>query len=363
MAAPGGEEVLVQFKAGKMKLEEGTARPDTRRGLVRVVRMHDDLVYFQWQDRISGTVEDDFILFPGDAQFNKVEQTNQRVYKLRFASGGREVLFWMQEPNTDADADVCTAVNAAISAMQGRFKFSVYVEAETPGSFQSSEVQHEGADTRMEDSATTTTPQHSTPASSAQPDRPPRRPPPQVGYEELQNILAQVAQQQQQQGGMSGAHNQPQNIHPDQAAAALSAAAQATGGHQQQQPGPSLADVLTPEVVLPMLQDPEMHERLAAYLPDSMRSPQAMADLVQSPQFRSQLESFTQVLQSGRLDLTQFGIDPDRYGYRLDAFLQAIQDQAEQARAGQSGQQESGNDASSEGRPGQDTEGADKPNS
>jgi hypothetical protein len=49
-------------------------------------------------------------------------------------------------------------------------------------------------------------------------------------------------------------------------------------------------------------------ERLSAYLPEEQRSRQALLDLAHSPQFQQQLATFSGALQTGQLDLAQFGL-------------------------------------------------------
>ena len=48
---------LVEFRAGKMKLEGKTVTADTRKGLV-YLKMEDTLLHFYWKDRQTGKVED-----------------------------------------------------------------------------------------------------------------------------------------------------------------------------------------------------------------------------------------------------------------------------------------------------------------
>jgi len=72
MAAP-----LVQLRAGKLILDGGVLKPDTRKGLIRVIRDEHDLLHFQWGERdaagaLVGELEIDQIIFPGEAIFEKV---------------------------------------------------------------------------------------------------------------------------------------------------------------------------------------------------------------------------------------------------------------------------------------------------
>jgi 26S proteasome regulatory subunit N13 len=76
--------------------------------------------------------------------------------------------------------------------------------------------------------------------------------------------------------------------------------------------GPGFSELLKPDIVVPLLENLQLEERLAPYLPEGVQSKQAIAELMQSPQFHQQLDSFTQVLRSGQMDLSQFGIDPSK---------------------------------------------------
>lgn len=48
--------------------------------------------------------------------------------------------------------------------------------------------------------------------------------------------------------------------------------------------------------------------RLGAFLPEAHRNRQALADLAHSPQFQQQLATFGMALQTGQLDMAQFGL-------------------------------------------------------
>lgn len=69
-------------------------------------------MHFCWKDRTSGSVEDDLIIFPEDAEFKKVTQcTTGRVYVLKFKSSSRRCFYWMQEPKEDKDEELVRKVN------------------------------------------------------------------------------------------------------------------------------------------------------------------------------------------------------------------------------------------------------------
>ena len=58
---------------------------------------------------------------------------------------------------------------------------------------------------------------------------------------------------------------------------------------------------------------------------------QDLQELVRTPQFRSQLESFSQALQSGEMDLAQFGLKQSGVA-DLENFLKAIQSEVDESK-------------------------------
>jgi hypothetical protein len=96
------------------------------------------------------------------------------------------------------------------------------------------------------------------------------------------------------------------------------------GGSTPRTPPVGLPDILTPELVGPLLRDEQIRGRLLEYLPEEHRETQDLEELIRTPQFRSQLESFSQALQSGEMDLAQFGLKQSGAA-DLENFLSAIQ--------------------------------------
>ncbi|CAN6547593.1 unnamed protein product [Malus baccata var. baccata] len=110
-AVPQMQEIMLEFRAGKMVFEGKKVAPDTRKGLVRISRGDEGLVHFQWLDRSLNVVEDDQIIFPDEAVFEKVNQVSGRVYILKFTTDDRKFFFWMQEPKAEGDSQLCSSVN------------------------------------------------------------------------------------------------------------------------------------------------------------------------------------------------------------------------------------------------------------
>ncbi len=81
----------------------------------------------------------------------------------------------------------------------------------------------------------------------------------------------------------------------------------------------------------------QLAERLAPHLPEGQRSSAALSALAHSPSFQQQLGAFSAALQTGQLDLTQFGLRAA--GFTSADFLAAIQDLVERERLDQQQQQ------------------------
>ncbi|GAQ79096.1 26S Proteasom Rpn13 [Klebsormidium nitens] len=309
------QETLLEFRAGKMKMEGSTVRPDTRKGVVRITRSDDGLRHVSWADRTSNVIEEDLIVFPEESVFEKVPQSSGRVFILKFKHDNRKLIFWMQEPKADKDDQIVADVNrilnhaeddsdAEVSApgqfeeLSGAFRASEELGAEVSSGVGSSGVEASGTGRPVSPAGAPGEGIHTGGA---------------VKLSDLQSIL-------------SGLGSLP--VPP--------------GARHERDTGPTLLDVLRPERILPLLNNPTIQERLAPHLPESLRTPQEMRELVQSPQFQQQVETFSSALQSGQMDLSQFGIDPSKYGYSVTAFLQAIEDQAKDVQSKEAGTSSSG---------------------
>ncbi|PHT29332.1 26S proteasome regulatory subunit RPN13 [Capsicum baccatum] len=128
----GWKETLMEFRAGKMHMEGKKVNPDYRKGLVRIGRGEEGLLHFQWLDRNLNIVEDDQIVLPEEAVFEKVTQSSGRVYILKFSTNNRRLFFWMQEPASDNDAQICSSVNLYLNQPLVEFPGEDEPEASAP---------------------------------------------------------------------------------------------------------------------------------------------------------------------------------------------------------------------------------------
>ena len=111
-----------------------------------------------------------------------------------------------------------------------------------------------------------------------------------------------------------------------------------TRGIPKRPPGPSLAQILEPDILLRYVQQPGMLERLAEYLPESQRqrilsvlpssrvrvvvsrTQEALVSQCLSPQLHQQLKMFSSALQTGQFDPAALGLQVEAHEQQhLDA--------------------------------------------
>ncbi|GMP48494.1 hypothetical protein CsSME_00015825 [Camellia sinensis var. sinensis] len=280
---PAMQEVFLEFRAGKMLMEGKRVIPDSRKGLVRIARGEEGLAHFQWLDRTHNVVEDDQIVFPEEAVFEKVTQASGRVYILKFNMDDRKFFFWMQEPNAEGDSQLCDSVN-----------FYINRPLEFPGEEEpDASVPLQNSEDMVEDDISSRAGNLVGPSIGAEVTSDVTSSGP-VKLADLQRILS--------------------NIGP------------AAGEVEDPDAGFGLGDILKPDLIFPLLETLPMEEQLTSYLPEGQWTPEELMDLLQSPPFRQQIDSFTYVLRTGQIDLTQFGIDPSKYKFTVLSFLEALED-------------------------------------
>ncbi|XP_057980403.1 26S proteasome regulatory subunit RPN13 isoform X3 [Malania oleifera] len=267
-AVPAMQEIMLEFRAGKMCCEGKRVVPDTRKGLVRIARGEEGLVHFQWLDRIQNVVDDDQIVFPDEAVFEKVDQASGRVYILKFNTDDRKFFFWMQEPKADGDAQLCDSVNYYINRPLAEFIAEDEPDASVPVQI-SEDMVEDDISSRAGNlvGPNLGTDVTSDVTSSSGP----------VKLADLQRILSNI-------GSADGAEDLDGGL--------------------------GLGDILKPDLILPLIETLPLEQCLASYLPEGQWTPEDLIDLLQSPPFRQQVDSFTYVLRTGQIDLSQFGIDP-----------------------------------------------------
>ncbi|KAK9002497.1 hypothetical protein V6N11_025171 [Hibiscus sabdariffa] len=279
-AFPAMQETLLEFRAGKMLLEGKRVVPDARKGLIRITRGEEGLVHFQWLDRTQNVIEDDQIIFPDEAVFEKVNQASGRVYILKFNTDDRKFFFWMQEPEAEDDSQLCIAVNNFINQ-------PLELGVEEPDASEPLQVYEEMVEDDI--SSRLGIPHFVIPSRL-----------PGVKFKACNNLGINIFTSM---------------------CWLLEIAGDPDGGL-------GLDDILKPDLIMPFIESLslDLEERLASYLPEGQWTPEDLLELLQSPPFRQQVDSFTYVLRTGQIDLSQFGIDPSKYKFSVLSFLEALED-------------------------------------
>lgn len=363
---------LVEFRAGKMTMKGSTVTPDKRKGQVYIQQTDDSLIHFCWKDRTTGNVDDDLIIFPDDCEFKRVNQcTTGRVYVLKFKAGSKRLFFWMQEPKTDKDEEFCRKVNeylnnppmpgalgsggggghdlsalggeGGLQSLLGNMSHNQLMQLIGPtglggigglGALAGPGLANllGGSSVSAASNSSTSPSTAVTPTSTSTVSR--------LGSSQVPTTPITPS--------ATSASSPPASSPSTPAAPPLSAAASgsqpiqlrdlqsilATMNVPASSQGVDLASVLTPEVMAPMLSDPDVQQRLLPFLPQGESLPQSPEELhntLTSPQFQQALSMFSSALASGQLGplMNQFGLPPEAVDAAnkgdLEAFAKAME--------------------------------------
>ena len=92
--------------------------PDRRKGLLRVVEERaSGMKQFQWCDPETKNAIESYYIFPGDAKFEKVKQSKDRVYLLEMVPTKRRYFYWIQEDEPEKDKERCTKVHNVLNGI------------------------------------------------------------------------------------------------------------------------------------------------------------------------------------------------------------------------------------------------------
>ncbi|TFL02387.1 proteasome complex subunit Rpn13 ubiquitin receptor-domain-containing protein [Pterulicium gracile] len=279
-------EILLAFKAGRAFRRGATSsvEPSATKGAIVLSSSNDDgLLHFIWRNRATGENEEDLILFPTDASFEKITQaTGGRVYVLKFSSSDQRHFFWLQDADASRDDDFVNNVNGLLQDPE----YSLTWDSSNSGaSLPATTSNTEGSSNAP--AATSASGAEFTPAQLA----------------DVQQLIAR----------MTGAASAPESDY-------------------------SLADILTPANLNPLFSShPEVIPALFPYLPPDLPVPpsaEALERIISSPQFRSSVASFDQALRTGLLGNLVRGLGlPEEAGTGFEPFLRSVQGQADRENA------------------------------
>ncbi|ACO70479.1 adhesion regulating molecule [Micromonas commoda] len=346
---PNGEEILIDVQCGRINVEGKTMKPDDRKGKLRICKATDGLTHLMWGTRAEGmpyNPEDDFIIFPQEAEMKFIPKPGCFVIKFP-DDASRNMFFWSQEPAGKIEDDKLVAdVNAALngespeSANEQAQLMQMLGDAGGAGlaardpsggpvaaRAQAVRAAHEAANSALSSGADET-PAVNANAVPETPAAPAKGPDPSAGTA----VPPSVVNAEALRAALGSVGATPSST-PGAGAIDAAAMAAALAGANRRAAGPGLSDVLTPDAVGELLRSEDVRQRLMEHLPEEHRSTQDLEELLRTPQFQSQLERFSHALQSGQMDLAQFGLSPGA-GFSVADFLSAIQKQVEEKEGG-----------------------------
>ncbi|KAJ7212232.1 adhesion regulating molecule [Mycena pura] len=278
-------DILLAFKAGRAFRRENsnTVEPSPTKGAILLTAGEDGLFHFTWKNRTTNVVDEDLILFPGDASFVKVPQASGRTYVLKFSSSDQRHFFWLQDASTTRDEEFVANINRLLEDPESNLVWNTA-----------------GTETAVSQSQASTSAQPAaSAASSSNSATAPLIPPEQLA--QLQALL-------------SGSRSTPAT------------------------PEYSLTDILTPANLGPLFTShPELIQTLFPHLPPDLPVPpsaEALQRIINSPQFRAAVSNFDQALRTGLLGglVRTLGL-PEEAGTGIEPFLRAVQEEANKGRA------------------------------
>ncbi|PPQ89668.1 hypothetical protein CVT25_013855 [Psilocybe cyanescens] len=283
-------EILLGFKAGRAFRREGTNFVDSSptKGAIYITNGDDDLLHFIWKNRVTNDIEEDLILFPSDASFVKVSQSNGRVYVLKFSSSNQRHFFWMQDALSARDTEFAENVNGLLQEPDYELRWGTSTGIDGPQASTSA--------TPAQPAATSST---TTAASN-------------TNFEATPEQLATLAQMLSSMSGRSGEATQAPEL--------------------------SLTDILTPANLGPLFSShPELIPALFPHLPPDLPMPpsvEVLQRIIHSPQFRASVSNLDQALRTGLLGnlVRTLGL-PEEAGTGVGPFLRAVQEQADREAA------------------------------
>ncbi|XP_034552291.1 proteasomal ubiquitin receptor ADRM1-like isoform X2 [Notolabrus celidotus] len=379
---------LVEFRAGKMTMKGSTVTPDKRKGQVYIQQTDDSLIHFCWKDRTTGNVDDDLIIFPDDCEFKRVNQcTTGRVYVLKFKAGSKRLFFWMQEPKTDKDEEVCRKVNeylnnppmpgalssggsgghdlsalggeGGLQSLLGNMSHNQLMQLIGPtglggigglgalagpglanllgSSSSSSSSSVPAASNSSTSPSTAVTPTSTSTTSRLGSSQVPTTP---ITPSATSAASPTATTPSTPAVSAAGGANPTQPIQLRDLQSILATMNVPAGGQ-----GVDLASVLTPEVMAPILVNPEVQQRLMPYLPSGESLPQSSEELqntLSSPQFQQAMSMFSSALASGQLGplMNQFGLPAEAVDAAnkgdVEAFAKAMETETKSDNEGDS---------------------------
>jgi len=343
-----------------MGLQGTTVTPDTRKGMLLLRKSEDGLMHLIWKDRTSNTVEDDLIIFQGDATLKHVPQCKDGFVMLLEFTTGRRLFFWSQEPRKkgtgfESAEDIAKEqelMKKANDVLNGNVQTAAAPAALGFGGMTHSELMAmlsgttasaaPAASSPSAEPPTATAPAASTdvpasvtaPASAAVPSEASAPAPAAVtAAESTPAVAASAAFSAADISNILGTILPP-SVPAATAASATPTAATGGGPFSAAAISSILGNIVPPatppvsvnEVISAGVQsDAAMEERLAEHLPTGTEIPETVTETLNTPQLQQAAMRFTEALHTGDAAglITELGLNPAGVG--VEPFLRALQ--------------------------------------
>ncbi|WRT69527.1 uncharacterized protein IL334_006514 [Kwoniella shivajii] len=95
----------ISVSAGRSHRREGSKYVDAlpEKGTLELRSEDGEFTQFSWKNRTTGQVEDELLIFPGEATFTQVDQDpSGRTHILKFSSSDQKYFFWIQKSDQQA---------------------------------------------------------------------------------------------------------------------------------------------------------------------------------------------------------------------------------------------------------------------
>eukprot|EP00884_Botryococcus_braunii_P011396 jgi/Botrbrau1/20257/Bobra.31_1s0042.1 len=344
----------VKVKAGLMRYENGKMFADPRKGVLKIVQTKKDYaVHVLWYARTDTNV--DSVIEPAEidvkfypvfdrGQFTKIPVAHARIYKLVTSNEDHPTIhFWMQEPLEQNDEDAFKRIQWALEGTFLPIEEDKRSNSGKPPIFPEEEREdvddyvEAGVADMDEDAVVWGEPGLSAGLSADEEEEKP------VAHGSSGQGVIQASQLQEALRALLPPPQpvvQPSSRLPGGQGTSTAGGVQAAdlarmllniaGGNlsgvptMMRAPGPTLAEVLKPEVMVLLLREEGMLERLAEFLPEQHRNHEALQDLARSTQLRQQMNVLSSALMSAQIDLSHFGLRSR--GFTIADLLEAIQE-------------------------------------
>ncbi|KAL7412979.1 proteasome complex subunit Rpn13 ubiquitin receptor-domain-containing protein [Mrakia frigida] len=307
------------YKAGRAFRRGDTSFVDAEpeKGILSVQDGGDGLLHIFWKARNSPNYSLDLIVFPGDASFSHVKESNEdNVFVLNFESSEEKHFFWFQA----ADAPYALQAEHINATIEDPEFVAPPLTAAAATSLASTST------------LPPATPAHQSVASSST-SAPPAAPNPRrtAGFN--------LSSADPETGYSAEQLAQLQAILEGQVASGPNAAAGESDIHLQ--------DILTPKLLAPILSSSSLRASLFPHLPSDLPLSSAtpsepteaeLLAVIESAQFQEGVRSLDRALRTGLLGGLVQGLGlPEDAGLGVEQFLKAVGEQAEKKKREESG--------------------------